>query len=216
MRPSEFSDEEIIQAGLELQATGKNITGFSLRQRVGGGSAGRLRQVWTEYANSISVAQAEPVAELPVEVTEQLNVVSTELSDRLRKLAANLNDQAIKSAQQRVTEVVREAAEQRTNADRELADASLMVDDLEEKLDAAIADCGLLRTRLDESNAVIQKQAIELAQMKERLTATEATLSTTVELLRVETAKASQAREEAARWAGQVDMLERQTAKVIR
>ena len=32
MRPAEFTQEQIIQAGQELQAAGRNITGFSLRQ----------------------------------------------------------------------------------------------------------------------------------------------------------------------------------------
>ena len=38
MRPAEFAPEAIIQAGQELQATGRNITGFALRQKVGGGN----------------------------------------------------------------------------------------------------------------------------------------------------------------------------------
>ena len=45
MRPVEFAPEAIIQAGLDLQAAGRNITGFALRQKVGGGNPSRLRQV---------------------------------------------------------------------------------------------------------------------------------------------------------------------------
>ena len=36
MRPAEFTPEQIIEAGQELQAAGRNITGFALRQKVGG------------------------------------------------------------------------------------------------------------------------------------------------------------------------------------
>jgi colicin import membrane protein len=290
MRPTEFSTEEIVKAGLELQAAGRNITGFALRQKVGGGSAGRLRQVWAEYANSLSVTQAEPVAELPVEVAEQLGIVSATLIERLKTLAADLNDRAVKASERRVAEVVRAAGSQRSQAERELADASLTVDDLEKNLDAAAADRELLRTKLDESNAAIQKQAVEIAQLKERLEASEratktaheqhatdmatwqttakghvaeiaqlrdqlaaansaakkageqhvaalgevnaasqaqaveiaklrerlgaaeASVSTANEQLKAEATKASQAREEAARYAGQVDVLERQNA----
>ena len=173
MRPTEFSTEEIVKAGLELQAAGRNITGFALRQKVGGGSAGRLRQVWSEYASSLSVTQAEPVAELPVEVAEQLGIVSATLIERLKTLAADLNDRAVKASERRVAEVVRSAGEQRAQAERELADASLTVDDLEKNLDAAAADREVLRTKLDESNAANQSQAIEIAQLKERLDASE-------------------------------------------
>ncbi|WP_329955201.1 DNA-binding protein, partial [Xanthomonas albilineans] len=45
MRPAEFTLEQIIEAGQELQAAGRNITGFALRQRVGGGNPSRLKQV---------------------------------------------------------------------------------------------------------------------------------------------------------------------------
>ena len=48
MRPAEFTPEEIIQAGQELQAAGRNITGFALRQKVGGGNPSRLKEVWGE------------------------------------------------------------------------------------------------------------------------------------------------------------------------
>ena len=64
MRPAEFPVEAIIEAGQALQAAGRNVTGFALRQKVGGGNPTRLRQVWDEHLASNSVAQAQPVAEL--------------------------------------------------------------------------------------------------------------------------------------------------------
>ena len=68
MRPVEFAPEAIIQAGQDLQTAGRNITGFALRQKVGGGNPSRLKQVWDEHLASKSVTHAEPVAELPLEV----------------------------------------------------------------------------------------------------------------------------------------------------
>ena len=62
MRPAEFTPESIIEAGQALQAAGRNITGFALRQRVGGGNPSRLKQVWDEYISAQAVAKAEPVA----------------------------------------------------------------------------------------------------------------------------------------------------------
>ncbi|MEZ4128564.1 DNA-binding protein, partial [Salmonella enterica] len=52
MRPAEFTQEQIIEAGEQLQAAGRNITGFALRQKVGGGNPSRLKQVWDEHVNS--------------------------------------------------------------------------------------------------------------------------------------------------------------------
>lgn len=76
MRPAEFTPESIIEAGQALQAAGRNITGFALRQRVGGGNPSRLKQVWDEHISAQAVAKAEPVAELPIEVAEEVAAVT--------------------------------------------------------------------------------------------------------------------------------------------
>ena len=173
MRPAEFTPEEIIQAGQELQAAGRNITGFALRQKVGGGNPSRLKQVWDEHQAGQSVAHSEPVAELPVEVADEVAHVSKQLTDRLAALAVELNDKAVKAADRRVAEVVRSAGEQREQAERELADAAQTVDDLETKLDEAGTENERLEKRLVDLQEGNQAQAVELAQLRERLAATE-------------------------------------------
>ena len=80
MRPAEFTQEQIIQAGQELQAAGRNITGFALRQKVGGGNPSRLKLLWDEHLSSQSVTKVEPVAELPVEVAEEVAAVTKALT----------------------------------------------------------------------------------------------------------------------------------------
>lgn len=52
MRPATYEPEQIIEAGLALQAEGRNITGFALRSRIGGGNPGCLRQIWDEHLAS--------------------------------------------------------------------------------------------------------------------------------------------------------------------
>lgn len=54
MRPAEFSPEEIVAAGEALVAAGRNVTGFALRQKVGGGNPNRLKQVWDEHFEDLS------------------------------------------------------------------------------------------------------------------------------------------------------------------
>ena len=173
MRPAEFAPETIIDAGQQLQAAGRNITGFALRQKVGGGNPARLKQVWDEYLASQSVTRVEPVAELPVEVADELAAVSKALTERLASLAVELNDKAVKAAERRVAEVIRTAGEQREQAERELADASQTVEDLEAALDASRGEVEALTTKLNHSQAHSQAQAVELAQLRERLVATE-------------------------------------------
>ena len=175
MRPVEFSPESIITAGQDLQAIGRNITGFALRQKVGGGNPSRLKQVWDEHLASQSVTKAEPVAELPVEVAEEVALVTKELTQRLAALASELNDKAVKAAERRVHEVVRSAGEQRAQAERELADASQTVEDLESMVDEATVQVTALEAKLADLQVSHQTQAVELAQVRERLVVTEQT-----------------------------------------
>ena len=175
MRPAEFTPESIIEAGQALQAAGRNITGFALRQRVGGGNPSRLKQVWDEHISSQAVARAEPVAELPIEVAEEVAAVTKALTERLAALAVELNDKAVKAAERRVAEVIRTAGEQREQAERELADASQTVDDLESKLDDAQAAADALEKRLADMQTAQHAQAVEFAQVRERLALTEQT-----------------------------------------
>ena len=120
MRPAEFSPEEIVAAGEALVAAGRNVTGFALRQKVGGGNPNRLKQVWDEHLAAKNTTEAEPVAELPVEVAEEVAAVTKSLTERLATLAVELNDKAVKAAERRVAEVLRTAGEQREQAEREL------------------------------------------------------------------------------------------------
>lgn len=174
MRPTEFNQEQIIAAGTELSADGRNITGFALRKIVGGGNPTRLKQVWDEHVASQSTTDAaEPVAELPVEVAEQLEVAAKNLTERLSAFAVELNDRAVKSAERRVADVLRSAGEQREEMERELADASQTLEDLEDQLEKTRGESAALERELRESTAQGQSQAVELAQLHERLSATE-------------------------------------------
>jgi chromosome segregation ATPase len=168
-RPAEFTPETIIQAGHDLRDAGRNITGFALRQRIGGGNPSRLKQVWDEFLSSQAVIKTEPVAELPIEVAEEVAIVTKTLTERLSMLAVELNDKAVKTAERRVAEVVRSAGDQREQAERELADAASTVDELEMKLNEVRAESEEYKNKLTEAQATIQAQAVELAQLRERL-----------------------------------------------
>lgn len=171
MRPAEYTTEAIIAAGEAIVATGCKVTVFALRKKVGGGNVQRLRQVWEEHVASKRIAEAEPVAELPIEVAETVAQVSEALSRRVSELAIDLNDRAVKAAERRVTEVIRAADAQREQAELELADAVQTVDDLEDALDEVKTECEMLRSQLAEKRAESQQQAVEIARLHERLAA---------------------------------------------
>ena len=166
MRPAEYTTEEIIQAGQDLQAGGRNVTGFALRSRVGGGNPNRLKQVWDEHLAKSAVTHTEPVAELPIEVAEQVMAVTKALTDRLASLAVDLNDKAVKAAERRVSEVVRAAGEQREQAERELVDAATTVDELESAMEVAQAEIASRDARIAKLSSDLQAQAVELASVQ--------------------------------------------------
>ncbi|EFI4978899.1 hypothetical protein HGP94_004413 [Salmonella enterica] len=173
MRPATFESEQIIEAGLALQAEGKRITGFGLRNRTGGGNPVRLKQVWDEYQATQTEATTEHVAELPTEVADAVQAISATLAERIAHLATELNDKVVKAAERRVDDITRAAEEQQAEAEQELADASQTVDVLEQKLEAVAADLRKTQELLDNSREREQANLVELAQVRERLAATE-------------------------------------------
>ena len=226
MRPAEHTNESIIEAGQRLQAEGRNVTGFAIRERIGGGKPGRLLQVWTDYQDAQVQSQAETVAELSVEIAEQLTLVTDELSIRMNALVVALNDQAVKTADRRVAEVQRDADERQKQSEREIDEASHVVDALEGRLDDMTGKVETLEGTLSELQATHHAQAVETAQLRERLAAHEQRAVTAAEqyaaeqtrLTRVQSeldlarAESSSAREEAAKLMGQLEAMRTQIA----
>ena len=173
MRPVEFSDEAIIQAGQALRQAGRNVTGFALRQKIGGGNPNRLRQVWDDHLVSLTEVQAPPVAELPTELAQAVASLTQTVNERIMALVVELNDQAVQAANGRVQEVLRTSEEQQQQAQQELAEAATAVNELDTQLVAAQTEVETLTNQLTASQAQLQAQAIELAQLRERLVAAE-------------------------------------------
>ena len=210
MRPVEYRTEEIVRAGEELRAAGRNITGFALRQKIGGGNPSRLKQVWDEHLASQVEVNAEPVAELPVEVAEEVGTISKGLIERLQAFAIEVNDKAVKASERRVAEVIRTTGEQREQAERELADAAATVEELEGKLDSAEQRAVELEGGLAELQGKNQEQAIELATLRERLTLIEAERNRYEQEAKQMREDRDAARIEAATKAGEVKALQEQ------
>ncbi len=222
MRPVEFTSEKIIEAGLALQGANRIVTGFAIRERIGGGNVKRLKQVWDEHLVGRSVVEAEPVAELPVEVAEEVDRVIEALCTSLKNFAVNLNDKTVKASERRVHEAIRTAGIQRQQADQELADASTTVEDLEQQLDVANKSVADLQLQLSHILAEKQTQAVELAQRQARVEAVETTVNeVSAELLKMqkqlEQARKAEleARERAAKLEGQHEAINAQNIALL-
>jgi hypothetical protein len=49
MRPAEFAESEILEAGKKVEAAGKRVTGYAIRRELGGGDQKRLFSVWNSH-----------------------------------------------------------------------------------------------------------------------------------------------------------------------
>jgi len=135
MRPSEFSDEEVIKAGTHLEEAGRRVTGFAIRKEIGGGNATRLKNIWDTHKQSQKVVEAEPVQELPVEVQDALEKVTGDFVEQFKSLVISLNNKAVKTAERRVSEVINAAKNEQDKAEAELSDAEIAVEELENQVE---------------------------------------------------------------------------------
>ena len=124
MRPVEYPDEAIIAAGQALQAEGRRITAFALRQRVGGGDPVRIRTVWLDYLVRCNQQTAAIVKEtLPAEFAVAVEELNTTFLEQWRHLATRLYQLARDSAEARVREALQTARTVQEQAEAEMADA---------------------------------------------------------------------------------------------
>ena len=173
MRPAEFPEESVIEAGAALTAAGRNVTGFALRQMIGGGNASRLKQIWDAHVAKKSGQQSDDELELPLEIADEVEASSQALIELMTKLALKMNYTAVRAAERRVAMDERAAAARRALADQELADASQAVDALEKDLGQAKSRIKDLEEKLAQAQAASQAQAVELVQLRERLAASQ-------------------------------------------
>lgn len=207
MRPVEVTDDEIIEAGKALLAArpGQRITGFGLRQHLGGrGTQKRLYAVWAAHAAQAGAPTAPPPSELPPEVAHTLQTVSADLVAKLASLGAELHRGAVHAAEQRVVQARAEQDQVRQQTDQELADASQTVEELEAQVADLRAALVAERAKVTSATEEAQRQAVELATVRERLTAAELAGQQADE---VHAAELAQARVEAAQLRATLDQV---------
>jgi len=135
MRPAVHTDEEIIEAGKRIQDQDRKVTGYGLRNELGGGDQKRLLAVWKNFT-SHDVEESIPDTELPAELEESLNSASKTLLNHLRSMALQIHQAATKVAERQVAEITRQYKELEEQTDAELKDAAIII----EKRESEIAD----------------------------------------------------------------------------
>lgn len=169
-RTAEFTDEQIVDAGKQLKQSGKRITGFGLRNLVGGGNPQRLLEVWEQHETEGTEEEPELVSELPIEVADHLqsviNSFTTTFSERFTNLAREMNYRAVSASERRVKELTQAAEDKRQQAQAEIADAEAAVGKSEDDRDQALAHAQKLQLDLDQAKDADRQKGFELTQLK--------------------------------------------------
>lgn len=182
MRPVEFSEDKILEAGKKIDASGKRVTGYALRRALGGGDQKRLFSVWNNQNGQGDVEPANS-CELPVEMEDSLQQLVDEFGGQIRAMADRLNTHAVKAAERQVAEVTREYQELKEQSEAEQQDASLIITELEEQLGTQTERYEAMREHAEKehSRAIkLEAQVSEMANAEkifERISALEAKLA---------------------------------------
>jgi len=177
MRPVEFETQDIVQAGQEIEADGKRVTGYALRRLLGGGDQKRLLSVWQSHQSHGRSDEQQATADLPIELEETLDKVCKVLSAQIRSMSVNLNAIAVKSATRQVADITREYKELKDQTVAELNDAAEIIEDLENKnlalsrnLEAALEEkeSALVKAEADRERAIsLEARMKELSGIEE-------------------------------------------------
>ncbi len=130
MRPADFTDEMIIEAGKRLKEQGRKVTGYGLRNELGGGDQKRLISVWRRFADQDAVEIVTEM-ELPPELEELLGGAGQALITHLRSITVSIHQSARKAADRQVAEMTRQFKELEEQTEAELKDAGVIIEKLE-------------------------------------------------------------------------------------
>ncbi|HGN3112455.1 TPA: DNA-binding protein [Pseudomonas aeruginosa] len=160
-RPTEYSDEMIIAAGLALVKPGErplSITSFRVHKQLGGGKYSRVSRVWSAYLES--AAGAEPTAEvaLPADIEAKLATIAGDLQLRLAALITEAHALLCQEFAVKAAALEQRFLEQKIHFDSCATETGVVIESLERQLDEASAAAAALK----DENEGLSSQLTEL------------------------------------------------------
>ncbi|TMO83095.1 DNA-binding protein [Pseudoalteromonas spongiae] len=111
-RVAEYSQNEIINAGEQIESNGKHVNPFAIREKLGGGSPDRIKKIWESHIASRQFHDAEQnnedVIELPTEIQEAFVKNLKTVSSQLERIAQDSFRVAMQLAEKRVKSTIDE------------------------------------------------------------------------------------------------------------
>jgi chromosome segregation ATPase len=130
MKSPTYTDEQIINAGMQLLAENKRVSPFAIRTLMGGGNPKRIKKIWAESEHEALEGQmVREQVDLPTEFEEALHATKHSLDE----LAKRMYNHAQEIAESRVRETIAAARKAKESAEFEVAEAMEMVNTLDEE-----------------------------------------------------------------------------------
>jgi len=169
-RPSEVTDQQIIDAGLSLQKDGQEVTGFRLRKLIGAGAAARLMRVWREFemTHDQGKESGQTETDLPLEIEDALGQAFEQHKVFLRRTASDILRNASRLSERRVLEVTENAAKERERYREELSEAEASNQELDQVNETIAEQNSVLLEQIVIAQEATRAALSEVALHKER------------------------------------------------
>ena len=160
MKPATYTNEQIIEAGMQLLADKKRVTPFAIRNILGGGNPARIKTIWEEsQQNALEGQVVSHRVELPTEFADALAATKGSLDE----LAMRMYGRAQEVAESRVRETIAAARKAKETAEVEVGEAM----DTVEQLDSENAR---LQEAVEQLQAELKRVSADNSRLQERLT----------------------------------------------
>lgn len=167
-RHAEVTKQDIIQAGTEIEKTGRMVNPGAIRNKLGAGGFPRIRKVWEEYKKQeIPPEVNDQTIELPTEIEDNLQKLSTQMQQQLEKITRSSYEVAMQLAEKRVASTISDYKGKITEFEQFEVDASEAIQQCEKERDELDSENEQLKQHIDSTNLNNVKLTTELASAKE-------------------------------------------------
>jgi hypothetical protein len=164
--PAKVTEEQIIEAGLELKKEGVSVSEFRIRYKLGNqGRPDRIKRVWEEYEQqqitcSDSKQKLQQVG-LPAEVQESLDSVLNQFTEKLTQLVTESYQVAHQTSEKRVQSTIEDYLQKVKEMDISIKEASDSIEHADytiEQLENKLTIRGGEQTQLQIENGELRGQ----------------------------------------------------------
>lgn len=170
MRPSTYSNEEIIAAGNELLKAKTNITGYSLSIQLGGGRPERLIKVWLAHLTENQNDETKLI-ELSESLEAALDNVLDTIKSNLSSFLVETDNRTNELAEKRVEIERVKFLESLSELEEKLSNADAVINKNEDYIDALHIEINELK-RYQQRVLKLEKRVLQLKTKEQAFTST--------------------------------------------